>query len=98
MSNYLVSEKGLFQLDSSSEADYLVNDRSFNILIQHKEVRVQFLKSLGKDSIIIERLGMKIKGENDHIKFVDEFSPKTLNESEIKLAVKALLEGRNHGH
>lgn len=57
MTRYLIKPDGVVALDCKSSEDFYICDDDLQILIQSKPVRVEFLKSLRLESIIVLRLG-----------------------------------------
>lgn len=57
-SNFIISFEGVMQVDGSvSVCEFFVSKKDLRILMDDSEVRNNFLKSLGRDKVVISHLG-----------------------------------------
>lgn len=76
---YIVSRTSVIPLEGPSKADYLLSDKDIKLLQTDQDSRNRILDAVGKDIIILERLGSSPKGsEGVYIKFTDEFEKSVL--------------------
>lgn len=56
--NFIISVEGVMQVDGAvSSCEYFVSKKHLNLLISNSEVRENFLKSLGREKVVISHLG-----------------------------------------
>lgn len=67
-SNFIITEKGVTLVPSYiSSCEYLISKEDLDLLVKDSECRNEFLKSLGKPSIIVSHLGNSLD-ENCYVK------------------------------
>lgn len=87
MNKYLVSYNKIEPLDGESCEDFLVSDEVFRLICKSKEIRVGLLKEFEKETLIIERLGIRLNtadGEDLYVKSLKDCNL-NMNDELLKL-------------
>ena len=81
---HLVTEASIIPLDGKSREDCFICDEDYVKLLKDAEARKSFIEALGKDKVIVGRLGRLVDENSDtYVSFVDEFNPIYMNKEAL---------------